>query len=117
LVAAGGVRGYALPMLTDTEFHALAQRTLTQLHDRFETAYDNAELEELELNQGVLTLQTATRRTFVVSAHHVNREIWLASPLSGGHHFRWSGEHWALPGGELLDILLKQELEREGVMS
>lgn len=109
--------GYSAPMLSDSQFQGLAHRTLSQLHDRYEMAYENEELEELELESGLLTLITATGKTFIVSAHAASKEIWLASPLSGGLHFAYDGNHWALKSGELLDTILRQELEREGVLA
>ena len=105
-------------MLSDTEFQTLAQRTLTQLRDRYELAFENAEIEELELEPGILTIVTATGKTFIVSAHSASKQVWLASPISGGLHFHWEecAQHWALKTGELLDVVLRQELEREGVL-
>ena len=104
-------------MASDTEFQTRAHRTLVQLHDRYEPAYENEELDELELEPGLLTFVTATGKTFIVSAHAPSGEIWLASPISGGLHFVWSDEHqhWTLKSGELLDTILRHELEREGV--
>lgn len=104
-------------MLTDSQFQTIAHRTLTQLHDRYEMAYENEEIDDLELEPGLLTIVTATGKTFIISAHAPSREIWLASPVSGGLHFPWNGEHWALKSGELLDTILRQELEREGVLA
>lgn len=104
-------------MLTDSEFQTLAQRTLAQLHDRYEPRYEHEELDELELEPGLLTLITRTGKTFIVSAHSASREIWLASPISGGLHFVWNGARWALKSGELLETILHQELEREGVLA
>lgn len=105
------------PMVTDSEFPTLAHRTLDQLRERYEPAFENEELDELELQNGVLTFATSTGKTFIVSAHAPSREIWLASPISGGLHFAWNGEHWALKSGELLEVIVRQELGREGVLA
>lgn len=106
-------------MPSDSQFQQRAHRTLTQLADRYETAYENAELQELELEPGLLTFVTTTGRTFIVSAHAASGEMWLASPISGGLHFAWNedAQHWTLKSGELLDTVLRQELEREGVLA
>lgn len=106
---------YDRRMLTAATFDPLARSTLTALQDRLDAAYESGALEELELEAGVLTIMTATGKSFIVSAHGPSMEIWLASPLSGGLHFRWNGNAWALPDGALLDDVLARDLQSQGV--
>lgn len=97
-------------MLTDSQFYTLGRDTLATLHDALEPAYDNSTLDELELEAGLLTIVTNAGKSFIVSAHAPSHQIWLASPISGGLHFRWSGESWILGTGETLQEVLGREL-------
>tara|TARA_X000000950_G_scaffold178438_1_gene216569 strand:+ start:21 stop:323 length:303 start_codon:yes stop_codon:yes gene_type:complete len=49
----------------------------------------NCEFEEFEsdLIDGVLTIQDADDKTYVISFHEPTSQIWYSSPLSGAHHF------------------------------
>ena len=74
-------------MLSETHFHAIADATLLHLFDRLEDAFDRGEFEELDLNNGILTIETTTGQTFIINKHAPSLQLWLASPLTGGHHF------------------------------
>lgn len=98
-------------MSDETDFHRLADATLTALLDQLEPRYESGELEELELQGGVLTIRTAAGRSFVVSKHAPSRQIWLASPLSGGLHFSLHASgSWMLADGRELVLHLMKEL-------
>lgn len=98
-------------MLTDSQFYTLGRDTLARLHDALEPAYDAATLDELELEAGLLTIVTNAGQSFIVSAHAPSHQIWLASPMSGGLHFRWSGESWIIGTGETIEEVLSRELQ------
>jgi len=102
-------------MLDTSTFFKRADATLNGLFDRLDAAYEAGGLEELELEGNVLTIVTETGKTFIVSAHAPSSEMWLASPLSGGLHFRDTGSDWALPSGELLSDVLARDLATQGV--
>ncbi len=99
-------------MLDEHHFHAIANATLMHLFDQLEQAYDDGTLEELELLDGVLTIECENGKTFVVSRHEPSRQMWLASPISGGLHFDYDHDNgcWKLSDGRILKQLLAQEL-------
>jgi iron donor protein CyaY len=101
----------------ETRFQTIADAALTHCFDQLETAYDNGSVEELELQGGILTIKTETGRTFLLSKHTPSFQIWLASPVSGGLHFRFDDAttSWKLPDGTALYELLRQELSAEHV--
>ncbi|MGE0723880.1 MAG: iron donor protein CyaY [Alphaproteobacteria bacterium] len=72
--------------MTDRDFAARADRALADLMDRIETALDDA---DVDLTDGILTVELADGATFVVNKHAPNREVWLSSPRSGAWHFAW----------------------------
>jgi len=94
--------------MNETEFHALADATLTTLCDILEEA-DAEGLLDVECTGGILTIVRPDKKQWIVSKHAPSRQLWLASPISGGLHFSHDGE-WKLPDGRELRSLLSQEL-------
>ena len=93
-------------------FHAIADATLMHIFDQLEDAFESGALEELDLADGILTIETADAKTFVVSKHGPSLQLWLASPHSGGHHFSYdeTAATWLLADGTALKPLLEREL-------
>lgn len=100
-------------MLSETHFHAIADATLLHLFDRLEDAFERGDFEELDLNNGILTIETASGKTFIISKHAPSCQLWLASPISGGHHFPYneSTSSWDIEGTASLKTHLANELE------
>ena len=90
-------------MLDDNHFHAISNATLMHFNDQLEQAYDNEDLDELDLDEGsgILSIITADDVTFIVSKHQPSQQLWLASPISGGLHFDFdtNAQDWLLPDG------------------
>lgn len=102
-------------MTSETEFHRYADATLSALFDQLESAYESGSIDDLELQDGVLTIKTANEVTFVVSKHAASGQIWLASPLSGGLHFSYTDNgEWKLADGTPLTERLTHELMQCG---
>jgi len=103
--------------MDETRFHAIADATLAHCFDQLEDAFEAGEIEELELQGGILTIVTGTGRTFLVSKHSPSRQLWLASPVSGGLHFSFVEQEqcWRLPDGSNLYDLLRAELSAEQI--
>jgi frataxin len=102
----------SLSMLTESQFHHYADITLSTLYTQLEDAFDCHALEDLELSGGILTITLPDDRTFIVNKHAASSELWLASPISGGHHFAYdmSTATWINARGDSLSTLLAQEL-------
>ncbi len=98
--------------MDETEFHTLADATLERYFAALDDAYDSGALEELELQNGILTLVTAAGKTFLVTKHAPTRQLWLASPVSGGLHYAWNAtaRDWQLADGASLADMLRHEL-------
>jgi len=97
-------------MTSETDFHRQADATLLALYDALDPQYEAGTVQDLELQGGILTIRTDRERTFVVSKHAPSRQIWLASPLSGGLHFRLvDAGNWQLADGrELISLVMKE---------
>ena len=102
-------------MMPETEFHQVADATLRHCQDTLDAAYETGVIEDLELESGVLTITTTSGRTFVVSKHLPSRQLWLASPLSGGLHFSYQNSAWLLADGRNLYKVLAADLRASGV--
>lgn len=114
-LASTPARLYGKAMLSPTQFQTESGHCLSALYDALDTAYEAGTLEELELEPGLLTIVTASGKSFIVSAHAPSSQMWLASPLSGGLHFHYQDGAWNLPDGRNLQQLLLQELATQGV--
>ena len=103
--------------MDETLFHAIADATLMHCFDQLEDAFEAGMIEELELQGGILTITTVSEKTFLVNKHAPSRQLWLASPVSGGFHFAFDTDAkcWTLPDGVLLYDLLRRELAAEKI--
>ena len=94
-------------MLDESDFHRQADALLSRLADALETADESGDL-EAELTNGILRVALPAGKTYLINKHAPSRQIWVASPLSGGLHFAWdaTAQQWAVPDGvELLRFL------------
>jgi iron donor protein CyaY len=105
-------------MPDELHFHAYADATLQHVYDQLEQAYDDGTLEDLDLEEGLLSIVTASEKTFILSKHGPSRQLWLASPLSGGLHFDFSShtQEWQLPDGRLLKDILAADLKQSAAL-
>ena len=96
--------------MDNSQFETLADAMLGRIQSALEAAGGDL---DVELVEGVLTVETESGGKFLVNKHGPNRQIWLSSPVSGAWHFAWSEMHqgWiSTRGGERLEELLGREL-------
>ena len=96
--------------MDNSQFETLADAMLGRIQSALEAAGGDL---DVELVEGVLTVETESGGKFLVNKHGPNRQIWLSSPVSGAWHFAWSETHhgWiSTRGGERLEDLLGREL-------
>lgn len=98
--------------MDDSTFEKLADATLKGLMEAIEAALAD-EIEDIDLQGSVLTIELAAGGTYVVNKHVANKEIWLSSPKSGAAHFAFdpaSGQWQSTRGGAELHARLGAEL-------
>jgi iron-sulfur cluster assembly protein CyaY len=98
--------------LDDSSFAQLADATLAGLMERIEDVLsDRADVDLLE---GILTIDLDEGGRYVINKHVPNRQIWLSSPFSGAAHFNYDPERgWVgARGGETLHTLLEKEIAK-----
>jgi CyaY protein len=89
--------------MTETEFIALADRTLARIGSALDEALGNSDVDvDWSLNDGILGIECEDGSKLIVNRNVGNREIWVAA-RSGGFHFRIDGGAWrdTRGGGEL----------------
>lgn len=91
-------------------FETLAQRTFAALEAWLERLPIDG---DIELVQGVLTIELATGQQLLINKNNVHQQIWYASPLSGAWHFSWQPQvqQWHTKG-QVLEELLARELSQ-----
>ncbi|NQV46505.1 MAG: iron donor protein CyaY [Rhodospirillaceae bacterium] len=99
--------------LDSSTFETLAGSTL----EAFMEAIDGTLGEQLDvdLEQGILTIELAGGGQYVLNKHAPSQQIWMSSPVSGATHFdyREQGGGWVSSrGDELLAPMLSGELEQ-----
>jgi CyaY protein len=99
--------------MDETEFAALAERTLERIEAAFEESAIDADVERKE--GGVLEIEYADGSRMVINRHGAAREIWVAA-REGGYHFRWDGTSWrdTRSGGELFTMLSRLVSSQSG---
>ncbi|CCF56124.1 hypothetical protein KAFR_0A06890 [Kazachstania africana CBS 2517] len=100
-----------LPLQT---YHQESDKFLDDLLDKLEflsEKYPN-EVPDIELNHGVMTLEVAKIGTYVINKQPPNKQIWLASPVSGPDRFDFYRGDWiSLRNNLKLRDVLHQELK------
>lgn len=101
-----------------TLYHDRANATLAACAAALEPAFEDGTLDELDLQGDILTIIPArSGRTYLLTKHAASQQVWLASPITGGLHFRWeeTTQTWRLNDGETVTQRLQRELQAEGV--
>ncbi|KAK8562546.1 hypothetical protein V6N13_018869 [Hibiscus sabdariffa] len=104
-------------VLSEDEYHRLANSTIQDLQEKLEEYGDIVELEGFDVDYGneVLTLKLGTLGTYVMNKQTPNRQIWLSSPISGPSRFDWdhNAQAWVYRRTKAnLLKLLESELEQ-----
>lgn len=71
---------------TDVEYNQAVESFL----DRVEYVVDelnDSDIVEVQCRDGVLTIDTRHRGSYVLNKQAAKRQLWLSSPLSGPHHY------------------------------
>ncbi len=96
----------------DSGFQARAETTITLIAERLEDQLDDA---DIDVEDGVLTIELDDGGTFVLNRHAPLQQLWLSSPVSGAWHFAYDGaaEAWASTRGEeRLEAVLSADLRK-----
>ncbi|CAI4059378.1 hypothetical protein SUVZ_04G1240 [Saccharomyces uvarum] len=97
------------------KYHEEADEYLDGLLDNLEElseAHPDC-IPDVELSHGVMTLEVPAFGTYVINKQPPNKQIWLASPLSGPDRFDLLDGKWvSLRNGTKLTDILTEEIEQ-----
>ncbi len=96
--------------MDNSQFVALTTKIFTDLAEQIEDQDPIGDIDVI-LAGDVLNIETSMG-TFVINRHSVLQEIWLASPISGPHHFGYSTGVWQDRNGKRLFDVIVQEFKR-----
>lgn len=99
--------------MTMNDYHNKADTYLDNLLEKLEILSDDypAIFPEVELNHGVMTLQVNELGPYVINKQPPNKQIWLASPISGPDRFDSINDQWvSLRNNVQLSEVLTKEL-------
>lgn len=96
--------------MDEGRFAARADETLAGLMERLEDALGDRA--DVDLQDGILTIDLDAGGRYVINKHAANRQIWLSSPVSGANHFSFDdAQGWVdTRGGAKLTAILEREL-------
>jgi CyaY protein len=103
--------------MTESEFLALAERTLGTIESALERASDDSDLDiECSRSGNVLEIEFVSNGSkIIVNSQTPMREIWVAAK-SGGFHYKREGDRWVntRDQSELFASLSKMVSEQGG---
>lgn len=93
------------------DFHVVADETLETISSAIEEADEDGVL-EVDVMEGVLTIELDDERQFVLNKHEPTSQLWLSSPISGASYYEYDEniEDWISSNGQELHPLLREEL-------
>lgn len=96
--------------MDEKEFDLAAEKTLLHLETRISEIDDAL---EVEFSMGVLSIEFANGKKFVINSHRAARQIWMSAHATAWH-FDYNGEAWiASKTDEELFSVVNQHLGQE----
>jgi len=90
--------------MDSTAFEDLAEKMIEFLFDAIDEAIgDDA---DVDLENGILTVELEDGRQYVINKHSPNQQIWLSSPISGAAHYKYDDATTAWISTRSSDVLL-----------
>jgi len=97
--------------MEESEFIKLADQELTYIQDSLETSQDK-DISDIDMLEGILYIKLTSSSEYVLNKQYKFKELWLSSPVSGGHHFKYDRlrSQWVNLKNLELRALLSSEL-------
>ncbi|KAF2858335.1 Frataxin [Piedraia hortae CBS 480.64] len=75
--------------ISEEKYHDRADHFMDALNERAEKLQETRDDVEVEYSAGVLSITIPSKGTYVINKQPPNKQIWLASPVSGPKRFDW----------------------------
>ncbi len=92
------------------DFEIIATNFIEQIASSIEEQDKNYAF-DLEYSNEVLSI-AVDNKIFIINKQRPLEEIWLASPLSGPHHFKFIGTSWLNKKGQKITDIISEELTK-----
>lgn len=123
------IRNYAVrqccvnSQISDVKYHQLVLEFFDNLSEEIEIILEDSNLKnyDIELSDGVLTINLGSAGTYVINKQTANKQIWYSSPISGPRKYiydpnvkRWVGltECDSKEDNRFIEVRLSQELSQ-----
>lgn len=73
------------------DFDSAANGKLEELAHFFEEFWPEA---DVDLFEDSLMVNLSGRRQYLINKHGVTRQLWISSPFTGAHHFKFKNNFW-----------------------
>lgn len=90
------------------DFEIIANNFIEKIASNIEEQ-DKNYIFEIEYSNEVLSI-AIENKIFIINKQRPLKEIWLASPISGPHHFKFINERWINKKGEKITDIISEEL-------
>ena len=89
------------------DFYTASTHMLEKISDFFESSWPQADVDLLE---DTLTVTLPDQSQYVINKHSMTKQIWVASPFTGAHHFYLKEGRWRCTrtGACLEDLILNE---------
>lgn len=88
------VRIISVRRLSTQQYHEVADDCLESILAAYESLSEKVPEVDVELSQGVLSLELPNLGAYVINKQPPNKQIWLASPVSGPKRFDYIDDKW-----------------------
>jgi len=78
---------------SEAQFHLITENYLESLMTALELSEEDF-IEDMNFQQGVLTINLGTKGTWVINKQTPNRQIWWSSPISGPRRYEYKDMSW-----------------------
>lgn len=90
-------------------YHEVSDGFMENILDQLEVIGDSHPevINDVEMSQGVMSIEVPSVGVYVINKQPPNKQIWLASPVSGPYRFDYYQNEWVSlrDGTKLLDVL------------
>ena len=97
--------------MNDSNYQRISEDFLNMVQESLEEA-DAKGLLELEEGPDSVSIIAPSGKQLLLSKHRINKQLWLSSPMTGGHHFSYDDatSAWLLKDGRSLSVMLSEEI-------
>ena len=105
-------------ILSESQFHTESDNCLEKIVSVLESFDEKFPIDDLNFEQGVLTINLGSKGTWIINKQTPNRQIWWSSPVSGPKRYEFKSNSWlsTRDGGNIIEDLVHEMSTVSGVI-